>query len=284
MDLIDSLTDSVDITLARRKKSMEISKREKMLESYGSTLKEEKEEDGIQYTVFQMTRSLSCANRELTSVPRFIGEHYGDWLVRLDLSFNNILSINGITQCKTLEELILNCNDISDEGFCFSSQMPNLVNLVLNNNSLTDIGHFLKQCQNSLPNISILSLHGNPICQDSLLAKCADDEEDYERYRITVLHSLPTLTFLDSRCVSANEKEEAAKRGDFLTRVAKPKIVETSGEKQSKSKSAALDFKPLPETRTHQNMKAQKASAAREKYHYKGNHSEGNRFITDGQL
>ena len=110
---IESLTDSVDLELARRKKTMEITKREKMLESYGSTLKEEKEENGIQFTVYQMTRSINCANRELTLVPTFISQYYGDWLVRLDLSNNHLLSISGIDACRTLEELILNCNSIA---------------------------------------------------------------------------------------------------------------------------------------------------------------------------
>lgn len=282
MDKIDALSDSVELEIARRNKHMETEKREKMLESYGSTLKEEKEENGIQYTVYQMTRSLNCANRELTSVPTFISQYYGDWLVRLDLSYNNVLSLSGIDACRTLEELILNNNSISDEGYCFNSQMPNLTNLVLNNNNLTDLQHFLQQSQNYLPNIVFLSLHGNPICQDSLLSFQENNEEDYERYRLAVLYSLVSLTFLDSRPVTSQERDEATKRGDLVSRVAKPKVSSSgSDDKSSKDQNS---LKPLPETKLAQGNKAQKASAAREKYHYKGLHSEGNRFIRDEQL
>ena len=94
-----------------------------------------------------------------------------------------------------------------------------------------------------------------------------------------------TLKFLDSRQVSAEELEDAMKRGELISRVAKPKILEQKEEDRvTKAGKQQSELKPLPETKLNPGNKAQKASAAREKYHYKGHHSEGNRFITDGQL
>lgn len=277
------ITDSVDLAISRKRVSTEVAKIEQLKASYGSSLFEEKEEEGVKYSVYQMSRTINCALRELVSIPAFIGQHYGDWLVRLDLSYNNILSIKGIDQCRTLEELVLNCNQITDEGFYFATVMPNMTSLVLNNNQLTDLRHFLDQTKVNLPNLAFLSVHGNPICHDSLLAHNEDEEEDYERYRLTVIHDLTSLKFLDSRPVGENELQEAVKRGNFLANVAKPRtsdLDKSAGHPQR-------DFspgKPLPETKNYQNNKPRNPIAAPTRHHYKGNHSEGNRFITDNHL
>ena len=128
------LTDSVELAISRNRISSEVAKLEQLKASYGSSLFEEKEEEGVKYSVYQMSRTLNCALRELTSIPSFIGRCYGDWLVRLDLSYNNLLSVMGVEECRTLEELVLNCNQITDEGFFFTTVMPNMTSLVLNNN------------------------------------------------------------------------------------------------------------------------------------------------------
>ncbi len=47
--------------------------------------------------------------------------------------------------------------------------------------------------------LTYLSLLGNSACPNELVAK---DEEDYQRYRYYVIHSLPNIRFLDSRPVT----------------------------------------------------------------------------------
>jgi len=47
------------------------------------------------------------------------------------------------------------------------------------------------------------------------------DDEDYQRYRYFVLYKLPGLMFLDSRQVTAKERREAKRVGEF-TKVIRP--------------------------------------------------------------
>ena len=62
-----------------------------------------------------------------------------------------------------------------------------------------DTEAFLSQVKDSYPKLSFLSLLGNTACPNELVLK---DEDDYQRYRYYVLHTLPGLKFLDSRGVS----------------------------------------------------------------------------------
>lgn len=61
-----------------------------------------------------------------------------------------------------------------------------------------------------------MSLLGNPGCPDQLTNPTSTDEDDYERYRLYAIHTLPpTLRFLDSRRVTQQERLNAKDRGRY---------------------------------------------------------------------
>lgn len=136
--------------------------------------------------------------------------------------------------------------------------------------------------------------------------------------RYYVLYKLPKLTFLDSRPVTAMERNEAKRKGEF-TKVVRPtsNVVSTESPsawqegiifvcaqfEESGKSHGALGYTPLPQSKhvpgQHRGMLWQQliidsvkieflccdiAVFGQCKYVYYGKHSEGNRFIRNNQL
>lgn len=101
-------------------------------------------------------------------------------------------------------------NEITDE--CEIPDLPNLETLCMNNNNIKNIKNLLDKLRHSTPNLKYLSLLKNPCCPNRLIGK---EDDDYKRYRLYVLWRMPNLSFLDSGKVTAAEKAEANRRGEF---------------------------------------------------------------------
>ncbi|KAK6618213.1 hypothetical protein RUM44_002664 [Polyplax serrata] len=157
--------------------------------------------------------------------------------------------------------------------------------LDLSSNSLTtlqiiNLELFLHKVKESLPSLKYLSLLGNKACPNQL-SDMNKDEEDYRRYRYYVINQLPNLQFLDSTCVSTEEKQEAQMRG-HLMKVAKPQKASFPIKHEDNYISSPNQYTPLPKTRRaiddHQGIYGKCF------YKYSGKHSEGNRFIQNHDL
>jgi hypothetical protein len=222
---------------------------------------------------------LSCAGKDWTEIPRRVAELYGAKAKRVDLCYNEIVSLKYIDQFTECEELILDNNCLGDSAI-FPS-LPLLNTLTLNKNQIADTEAFLMQIKTCYPKLSFLSLLGNTACPNELVLK---DEEDYQRYRYFVLHSLPGLRFLDSRAVTDAERAEAIRVGKFM------KVVTISSEdmdaelrrQAAGQQQEVSQFSPLPqEAKSAENHKGTIGTC---KYVYFGRHSEGNRFIRNNDL
>ena len=110
------------------------------------------------------------------------------------------------------------------------------------------------------------------------------DEEDYQRYRYYVIYRLPKLKFLDSNLVTAKERQEAQRVGQFM------RVVQPSADLLSKQDELARkrsqeddpDYSPLPDTLAREG--GHKGTYGVCRYVYYGRHSEGNRFIRNSDL
>eukprot|EP00754_Rhynchopus_humris_P044064 Rhum_TRINITY_DN3762_c0_g1::Rhum_TRINITY_DN3762_c0_g1_i1::g.11963::m.11963 len=193
-------------------------------------------------------------------------------VVALDASENELTTVEGLSRYPDLRTLILDSNEIDSlKGFPL---LRDLETLWLNKNGLDDLDDALACLEGKLPSLQYLSLLGNPLCQSELSGA---SREDVARYRIYVAHHLPSLMFLDSSPITAEEKQTARTRGNYL-KVAKPVAAE-----------AAVVAADLPVKKEYY-----KESATREgnhstflgyqKHGYSGKTSEGNRFIKDDQL
>ncbi|XP_061601594.1 leucine-rich melanocyte differentiation-associated protein [Cololabis saira] len=219
---------------------------------------------------------LSYIGHDSKDIPHFLGDTYGQFAKRLDLSFNQLRSLAGLKMFTELEELVVDNNVLGND-----LQLPRLSNLhtlTLNKNQLTDIEALLEHLADVTPSLKYLSLLGNEACPNQLVS-LDKDEDDYQRYRYFVLFKLPQLKFLDTRKVTKKELMEARARGAFM-KVVKPKSEASPGEEGPEGRP--LPYTPLP--RGSRDGKNHKGVFAKCRYIYYGKHSEGNRFIRNDQL
>ncbi|XP_061767752.1 leucine-rich melanocyte differentiation-associated protein [Nerophis ophidion] len=219
---------------------------------------------------------ISYIAQDCKDIPDFLGDTYGHFARRLDLSFNQLRSLAGLGMFARLEELVVDNNLLGND--LRLPGLPNLHTLTLNKNKLTDIEALLEHLADVTPSLRYLSLLGNEACPNQLVSP-DKDEDDYQRYRYFVLHKLPGLKFLDTRKVTRKESTEAQARGAFM-KVVKPKS-------DTPPKEAGFETRPLPYTplpRGSRDAKNHKGVFAKCRYVYYGKHSEGNRFIQNDQL
>ncbi|XP_071385473.1 leucine-rich melanocyte differentiation-associated protein, partial [Centroberyx affinis] len=162
---------------------------------------------------------ISYIGHDCKDIPDFLGDRYGRFARRLDLSFNQLRSLAGLKVFTGLEELVVDNNLLGND--LRLPRLPNLHTLTLNKNQLTDIEALLEHLADVTPALEYLSLLGNEACPNQLVS-LDKDEDDYQRYRFFVLHKLPQLKFLDTRKVTKREVMEATARGAFM-KVVKPK-------------------------------------------------------------
>ncbi|XP_034093633.1 leucine-rich melanocyte differentiation-associated protein isoform X2 [Gymnodraco acuticeps] len=209
---------------------------------------------------------ISYIGHDCKDIPDFLGDTYGLFARRLDLSFNqlrfsavnrktvsqsiscfkkslctNVKSLAGLETFIELEELIVDNNLLGND--LLLPRLPNLHTLTLNKNQLTDIEALLEHLADVTPSLKYLSLLGNEACPNQLVSP-DKDEDDYQRYRYFVLHKLPQLKFLDTRKVTIKEVMEAQSRGAFM-KVVKPKSEAPPNE--AGSESHPLSYTPLPQ-------------------------------------
>ncbi|XP_076141241.1 leucine-rich melanocyte differentiation-associated protein [Alosa pseudoharengus] len=218
---------------------------------------------------------VSYIGHDCEDIPGFLGERFGGFARRLDLSFNRLRSLVGLNAFSELEELIVDNNLLGND--LQLPRLPHLHTLTLNKNRLTDIEALLEHLAEVVPAMGYLSLLGNEACPNQLVS-LDKDEDDYQRYRYFVLHKMPNLKFLDTRKVTKREKAEALARGAFM------KVVKPKGEEDSSDRPEchATPYTPLP--RGSRDGKNHKGVFAKCRYVYYGKHSEGNRFIRNDQL
>eukprot|EP00020_Sapocribrum_chincoteaguense_P013772 CAMPEP_0170736240 /NCGR_PEP_ID=MMETSP0437-20130122/3512_1 /TAXON_ID=0 /ORGANISM="Sexangularia sp." /LENGTH=322 /DNA_ID=CAMNT_0011074595 /DNA_START=65 /DNA_END=1031 /DNA_ORIENTATION=- len=160
--------------------------------------------------------------------------------------------------------------------------------LSLNNNnieSVDDLFTDLDRLGVDPQRLEFLSLLKNHCCPNALVGK---ESDDYRRYRYYVLHRLPQLRFLDSTKVTADERAEAARVGQFL-RVARPDK-EAQLPPNATPPAAGSELPPgvrgldeLDDT-PGQQARAPRAAYGYSSYVYYGSQSQGNRFIRNDEF
>ncbi|OXU25834.1 hypothetical protein TSAR_007022, partial [Trichomalopsis sarcophagae] len=208
----------------------------------------------------------------------------------LDLSYNELTSVSALKDYPYLQELVLDNNELKDLRTL--PEMPLLTTLSVNNNKIGDIDAALERIRQCCPRLVYVSLLGNPGCPDQLTQPQANDDDDYERYRLYAIYLLPdTLRFLDSRPIARQERLQAKSRGRFLKTIRfdskdEKEVVSAKSSSGSTELFDEVDFHvnytPLPVTvRSPQDHKAAYGKC---RYRYSGKNSEGNRFISNNDL
>lgn len=197
-----------------------------------------------------------------------------DRVQTVDLMDNQLRTIPSfLSRMPALRTLVLD-NNVIDES-CEWPPLTQLETLWVNGNRIQDLRLFLDHVTRACPRLSYLSLLKNPACPSPLIGR---DLDDYQRYRLYVLHRLPQLRFLDSSPVQETERAEAARVG-HLQLPARP------------STSSSSPLPPPPDQPAEPPLPADLAEPGvgsvtfgRSKYIYHGKQSEGNRFILNSDL
>jgi len=232
---------------------------------------------------------LSLVGLDLIEVPPYIGEKYGAKVKQLDLSYNCLEKLNNLERFTQLHSLVLDNNNLSSEDTF--PKIDGLKTLSLNNNKINDLKKFLEGVRERYPKLNYLSMLKNPACTNELVT--GRDDDDYQRYRYYVLHTLRGLRFLDSREVGEAEKKEAIRVGHLCL----PARPDPSQYKRASTHPNGTtpgggggDTKGDPDAAVPelpQDLKQEgvgKASFGLSNYVYYGRQSEGNRFIVNDDL
>ncbi|XP_077804103.1 leucine-rich melanocyte differentiation-associated protein [Macaca mulatta] len=201
---------------------------------------------------------VSYIGQDCREIPEHLGRDCGHFAKRLDLSFNLLRSLEGLSAFRSLEELILDNNQLGDD--LVLPGLPRLHTLTLNKNRITDLEYLLDHLAEVTPALEYLSLLGNVACPNELVS-LEKDEEDYKRYRCFVLYKLPNLKFLDAQKVTRQEREEALVRGAFM------KVVKPKASSEDVAGSPELHYTPLPsasrELTSHQDRPMEELKSCR---------------------
>jgi len=209
-------------------------------------------------------------NQDLEEIPASLGE-YGKNTKELAIRECKLSKVSNLNKFTELTSLVLDNNRIGDENEFHT--IETLENLWLNNNNICYLDRFLNGIEGKYPRLKYLSLLKNPCCPNYFVGKGSND---YNKYRATVIGSIPTLKFLDASPVTVQERLAAEKQKQRTYKL-------DSKEYQKKGTGYAVgEEKGLPEKEYDNNM--DKAILGRTKYVYYGKHSEGNRFIIDTNL
>ncbi|KAA6390418.1 MAG: putative leucine-rich melanocyte differentiation-associated protein [Streblomastix strix] len=227
------------------------------------------EEPEIQADAVPVSGSLSVVGRRIEILPVMYGQKYGKDIHSLDISHNNIRSLENVQLFPKLKSLVADNNQI-DDSVDFPP-LPSLETLWMNNNRITEIKRLLDQLCQRAPQLSYLSLMKNPACPHRI---SGNEDEDYARYRLYVLWRIPKLRFLDSSPVTTKEKQEAQRRGEFCLPKTPAQIV-SNVQTIDAQIGATADNQDGPSNSTHYGVC---------KYYYQGKQSEGNRFIRNQNL
>jgi len=203
---------------------------------------------------------------EFTSIPNELSQ-FADVCTELTITFCSLKSVSNLDKFQKLKMLNCDNNLIEDENYF--PHIGTLETLCLNSNKITRLSYLVNQIENSFPNLKYLSLLKNPCCPNYLVGK---GNEDYKKYRSTVLGALPRLKFLDSSPVTNEEREAAITKYKSIKRADESEYLKKAEKSAVSEENSLSKVEMLPDTGS---------SFTKTKFTSYGRSSQGNRFITD---
>ncbi|KAJ5080306.1 leucine-rich melanocyte differentiation-associated protein [Anaeramoeba ignava] len=169
---------------------------QKNAKTSGNSKKENKEELSYAFEKGKLT----IISQDLEEIPITIIRQFALKTTELNLSHNELNKLDGLEQFTSLKSLVLDNNQISS-----NTSFPKIRSLEtfwINRNQIDNLEKFISAMKISYPNITYLSMLGNPACPNFFTGK---DYDDYKRYRIFRLKSFVEETGKKYyRCMTPN--------------------------------------------------------------------------------
>lgn len=213
---------------------------------------------------------------------------------KIDLTETSMRNFENLKYFTSVETVVLDKNGLSDISTC--PRLQTLKTLWCNNNEISDLPAFLDDVCAKFPSLQYLSFMRNPACP-GLMDIVNPDLESIRLYRLYVLYRFPLLRMIDWEEVTETEREEAKRRGQYAVKrksvapAVLPAVIVSSGVAGPPARSPGR-----PEGGGDHGggsgsgrsgggggdgTKIKVAAPIRPDG---SKHSEGNRFITNGQL
>ncbi|KAI8421157.1 hypothetical protein MSG28_008238 [Choristoneura fumiferana] len=128
-------------------------------------------------------------------------------------------NLDPLVHFKHLTSLIADDNPITEN--CVLPPLPRLQLLWVNYCKIASLYPWVEKLKESCPNLQYLCLMGNPAAPSYLNG---GNFYDYLQYRLFVISQFPSLSHLDDRKVTEDQKSEAQRlyRRPFFERIVKP--------------------------------------------------------------
>ena len=201
---------------------------------------------------------------------------------KIDLTETSMRNFENLRYFSQVETIVLDKNGLSDISTC--PELKTLRTLWCNNNEISDLPAFLDDICKKFPNLQYLSLMRNPACP-GLMDIANPDLEAIRLYRLYVLFRFPQLRMIDWEEVTESERDEAKRRGQYAVKrksvapaVLPAVILSTAAhaEPGRGGKSDGADGGAGAGASAKIKVSAPMRPDSK--------NSEGNRFITNGQL
>lgn len=147
---------------------------------------------------------ISLAYEKLTMIPKSIADTFASCTKILDLSHNNISDLKFLTNFSRLNSLILDKNSTLNEKTL--PHLPSLKLLWLNHCEIDNIIRWIRIIQMKCPQITYLSLLGNP---GATTLFNGSSPIQHNVYRLYVIEHLPTLLYLDDSVITDEQRAQA---------------------------------------------------------------------------
>ncbi|XP_041968491.1 leucine-rich melanocyte differentiation-associated protein-like [Aricia agestis] len=163
---------------------------------------------------------LTLAYEKLYEIPKAVVTRFSNHIQYLDISHNKITNLDALVHFIHLTSLIADDNPITEN--CCLPPMPKLEILWLNRCKIASIYPWVGKLRESCPNLTYLSLMGNPAAPSYFNGGTF---YEYLQYRLFVISHFPSLTHLDDRRVTEDQRTESERlyKRPLLERIVNPK-------------------------------------------------------------
>lgn len=139
---------------------------------------------------------LSCVGLQLARFPRWLAETNRTRITKIDLTGGALHNLSALEVCECLDTIIADECELSDADLTYLPSLPDTLRaLSLNKNKIESLLGFIGFASMKFPNLTFLSLLGNPCCRSELVE---DNPAAVKAYRDQLVLSMPQLGWIDS--------------------------------------------------------------------------------------
>eukprot|EP00041_Stephanoeca_diplocostata_P024731 m.635438 g.635438 ORF g.635438 m.635438 type:complete len:1042 (+) comp22583_c0_seq8:411-3536(+) len=149
---------------------------------------------------------LCCVHSQWECIPAWLPVRFAATITKVDVSHSNFADLSPLSAMVCLQSLVADANGISDAELPLLPCIPGLRTLSLNQNRIASVLAFVGFCLAKSPDITFVSLIGNPCCPSEAFS--GGSPAEYGRYRKQLLLGLSQLGWIDSASTADDRMDD----------------------------------------------------------------------------